>query len=109
MSKLSSFLRKLSPEYRAIGQAMVPIALGIALDPKERANVQNVVDMVQNAADNIEASLDAVEKAEKAGVSKADIKKHLKEIVEEVLPDMLAGMIEKQMREALAGKESDKA
>lgn len=101
MSSLSKFLGKFASEYREVGGAIATIAMGVALDPSERAKVQGVVDVVQKAADNIEASLEGAGKLADAGLSKSQLKAALKEVVAELLPDMLAGLVETAVRDAV--------
>jgi hypothetical protein len=94
---LTKFLRHFAGEYRQIGSALLTLAAGIALQPREREEVNNAVSVITNAADNIEKSLKTLKEAtpNKAMVTAA---------VKDLLPDMLAGMVEAQVRAALEAK-----
>lgn len=100
MSKFSSFLRKFAPEYREIAKSLATVVVGIALNPDERKQVLAVTDMIQNAADKIEESLNAVERAEKAGIDKTALKAAMREL----LPDIIGGLSETALRALLEKK-----
>lgn len=94
MSKLSSFLRKFAPEYRALAGSLGTIALGIALNPAERDAVLKVSQTIGNAADSIEAHLQEVQQAEAAGIDKEALRAAMKELI----PDIIGGMSEAAIR-----------
>ena len=71
MSKFSSFLRKHSVELKALGDVLQTIALGVALDPKDKANVQVAIDAFHDASESIKASIPKVKEAEDAAASAA--------------------------------------
>lgn len=100
MSKLSSFLRKFAPEYRELAKSLATVVVGIALNPDDRKQVLAVTDMVQKAADNIEASIKEVEKSEAVGVDKNTLKAAMKEL----LPDIIGGLSESALRAMLEKK-----
>lgn len=100
MSKLSSFLRKFAPEYRALAGSLGTIALGIALNPAERDAVLKVSQTIGNAADSIEAHLQEVQQAEAAGIDKDALRSAMKELI----PDIIGGMSEAAIRAIIDGK-----
>ena len=100
MSKLSSFLRKFAPEYRALASSLGTIALGIALNPAERDAVLKVSKTIGDAADSIEAHLQEVQQAEAAGVDKEALRSAMKELI----PDIIGGMSEAAIRAILEKK-----
>ena len=100
MSKLSSFLRKLSPEYREIASSFGTIVLGMALPKTERETILRTAKMLGDAADNIENSLERVEEAEKIGIDRDT----LKSVIREMLPDIIGGLSEAAIRQMLDAK-----
>lgn len=100
MSKFSSFLRKFAPEYRELAKSLATVVVGIALNPDERKQVLAVTDMIQGAADKIEESIGAVEKAEQAGIDRNALKAAMREL----LPDIIGGLSEAALRAMLEKK-----
>lgn len=98
MSDFSKFLRRFSGEYRGIGHALATLVAGVALQPAERKQATDAIDNIFTAADNIEKSL---KNLKETTPSKAQVVAAVKEL----LPDMLAGMVETQVRAALAAKD----
>jgi hypothetical protein len=99
MSTFSKFLRRFAGEYRSIGGALLNIAAGVALPPREKEEVVNAVGAIMAAADNIEASLKTLKEA--GAPSASQVKAAVKEALPDLLPDLLAGLVEAELRKRL--------
>ena len=59
MSELSKFLKKFTPEYRSLADALLTVVSGIALDPKDRDAVHKVIHQVKTGADAMDAYVES--------------------------------------------------
>lgn len=104
LSFLPSFFRKYGDEIAVAGRALLTIASGIALDPRERQTLNEGVGALLNVKDAIEESMGKVEAAletiGEAKISKADVKA----AVQEIVPDLLASLVEAGIKKALEDK-----
>jgi hypothetical protein len=98
MSTFSKFLRRFAGEYRSIGGALLNIAAGVALPPREKEEVVNAVGTIMAAADNIEASLKTLKEVN------APTQAQVTEAVKLALPDIIGGLSEAALRELLERK-----
>lgn len=98
MSIFSKFLRRFSGEYRTIGGALLTIAAGVALPPREKEQVIGAVGTIMTAADNIEASLKTLKDVS------APTQSQVTEAVRLALPDIIGGLSEAALRELLERK-----
>lgn len=98
MSTLSKFLHRFAGEYRSIGGALLNLAAGVALPPREKEQVVSAVGTIMTAADNIEASLKTLKDN---APTAAQVKAAVKEQLPDLLPDLLAGLVEAELRKRL--------
>jgi hypothetical protein len=95
VSRFGSFLSRYSGEIRGVAGALAAIAGGIALPNNERERVNNAVNDLLNGADNIMRGIDAVKDIG------APSKEQVRDVVQAILPDLIAGLVEAELRKRL--------
>lgn len=97
MSTFSKFLNRYSGEISSIGTLALSLARGMGLDPQERRQIENTARGLQEASERIKESLSDVAKLTEIKISKAELKK----AVEEMLPDIVTGLVAAGVTKAL--------
>jgi len=100
MSKLGTFgkfLSRFAGEYRVIGGALSSLIAGVALQPREAQMARDAVTQIMDAANNIEKSLSTLKEVQPVAPTKAQVQSALKDL----LPDMLGGLVETEVRKRL--------
>lgn len=95
MSKFSSFLRRHSGEIGGLGRALFVLAAGVALPPGERRKVEEAATALTDGAANILAGIDKVKELG------APTNTQVKNALAEILPDLLGGLVEAEVRRRL--------
>lgn len=96
-----SFLSKFADEYHQVGSALGTIALGVALDPKDREHVQSAVDTVTKAAASIQDSLAHVAQLQDNGVTHDQLKSALAQTAQETIPSLVASLVAQEVAKLL--------
>ncbi len=98
MSTLSKFLKRFSPEYLRLGQALLTVAGGIALQPRERDEVVGAANEIITAARNIQEGLKTLKDN---APSTAQVKAAVTAELPKLLPDLIGGLVEVEVRKRL--------
>jgi hypothetical protein len=97
LGKFVGFIRHYGDEAKLIANALQAVAHPF-LDPSERRAIQEVVDRLSAAGDNIAKSLPALEKASAIRIDKNDVK----EALEEMLPDIIGRVVKELAKDKSA-------
>jgi len=100
MSKFSSFLRRHAGEINGLGSALLTLAVGVALPPAERRKVEDAANALTDGAANI---LEGINKVKELG---SPTNTQVKNALAEILPDLLGGMVEAEVRKRLEAKDT---
>jgi len=100
MSKFSSFLRRHAGEINGLGSALLTLAAGVALAPGERRKVEEAASALTDGAANIIAGINKVKELG------APTNTQVKNALAEILPDLLGGLVEAEVRKRLENKDA---
>jgi hypothetical protein len=98
-SRFGAFLSRHAGEIIGVASAFRVLAQGVGLPSNERAKVEAAADALAAASESI---LAGIEKVQDLGAPTAS---QVKAVVAEILPDLLGGLVEAEVRKRLAEKD----
>lgn len=98
MSVFSKFVGRYAGELRGMASLLNTLFRALPIDPADKSQAVKVLDDLNSAADRIEAGLSDI--LADGVINRDDLKIVVREVVAEILPDILGGAVETQARTA---------